>query len=46
MNPIERTWAWWAHLVDMPYWDPWLAALAIAAMGLAVFYVLHRLLRP
>jgi hypothetical protein len=46
MNPVERAWDWWADLINVSLWDPWLAGAALVGFGLLVFYGLNRLLRP
>ena len=46
MNPFEQAWRWWTTLVDVPLWDPWLATLAVFALAVLVFALLHGLLRP
>lgn len=46
MNPVDRSWTWWKHLLDIPFWDPWLAGLTIVIFVFCVFYLIGRLLRP
>ena len=46
MNPVERTWRWWTHIFDFPLWDPWLATIVVIGLGLFVFFLLNKLLRP
>ena len=46
MNPVDRTWRWWTNLLDIPFWDPWIATLCVAILVYLVVVIIHKLLRP
>lgn len=46
MDPVQRAWNWWTDLVDVPLWDPWLAALALFGGFVVIAYFVAKMLRP
>lgn len=46
MDPVQRAWNWWTDLIDIPFWDPWLASLALFGGFVLVAYFVAKMLRP
>ena len=46
MDPVQRAWNWWTDVVEFPFWDPWLAGLALFVAFVLVVYFISKMLRP
>jgi hypothetical protein len=46
MDPVDRAWHWWTHLIEVPLWDPWLAAAVPILAFMFIVRGVGRLLQP
>jgi hypothetical protein len=46
MDPMERAWHWWTHLIGIPFWDPWLALMVLIVAVFLIVRGVARMLRP
>lgn len=46
MDPVERAWHWWTHLIGIPLWNPWLATLVLIVAVFLIVRGVSKMLRP